>query len=362
MSRSNIENVERILKENAKLIDAHIEKYAPRKFTEDSILFKIIPPKYRLDLDALNKAISEPLWEFLDRGGKRWRPMLFLLIYEALGGDREKALDFAIIPEVIHNGTLIADDIEDSSEMRRGKPCTYRIFGEDIAINLSQVMYFLPLIVLSEKAAEIPADRARRIYEIYVQEMINLSFGQAIDIAWHRGLIQAEKLTEEHYLQMCAYKTGTLARMAAKMAAVLAGAENEAVEKLGRFAESIGVAFQIQDDILDIVGEEFAKGKGGLGMDITEGKLTLMVIHALQKASREDREELLRILGMHTRDKDLKRKAIEIMKKYGAVEYARKIASKLIEESWSIVDELLPDSEAKEKIRLLTEYLIRRKI
>lgn len=355
-------DIERFLKENAKIIDAHIEKYVPRKITEDSILFKVIPPRYQLDLDALNKAISEPLWEFLDRGGKRWRPTLFLLVYEALGGDPKKALDFAIIPEVIHNGTLIADDIEDSSEMRRGKPCTYKIFGVDIAINLSQAMYFLPLIVLSEKAAEIPADRARRMYEIYVQEMINLSFGQAIDIAWHKGLIQAEKLTEEHYLQMCAYKTGTLARMGAKMAAVLAGAENEVVEKIGRFAESIGVAFQIQDDILDIIGEEFAKGKGGLGMDITEGKLTLIVIHTLRKASQEDKEELLKILDMHTRDENLKRKAIEIMMKYNAVGYAKEIASKLVKESWGIIDELLPDSEAKEKIKLLAEYLIQRKI
>ncbi|MEM2248490.1 MAG: polyprenyl synthetase family protein [Candidatus Bathyarchaeia archaeon] len=355
-------HVESILEERARQIDAHIEKYIPRKFTEESLLFKIIRPRYRLDFEALNRAVSEPLWEFLDRGGKRWRPTLFLLVYEALGGENADALDLAIIPEVIHNGTLIADDIEDSSEMRRGKPCTYKIFGVDIAINLSQAMYFLPMIVLSEKGDRIPADRARRIYEIYVQEMINLSLGQAIDIAWHRGLVRAEDLTEEHYLQMCAYKTGTLARMAAKMAAALAGANDDVIEKMGRFAESLGIAFQIQDDILDIVGEEFAKGKGGIGMDITEGKLTLMVIYTLQRASQDDRNELLRILSMHTRDEDLKMRAIGIMKKYGAVEYAKEVASKLVEESWSIIDPILPTSEAKEKIKMLAEYLIQRKI
>ncbi|MEM2092060.1 MAG: polyprenyl synthetase family protein [Candidatus Bathyarchaeia archaeon] len=355
-------HVESILEERARQIDAHIEKYIPRKFTEESLLFKIIRPRYRLDFEALNRAVSEPLWEFLDRGGKRWRPTLFLLVYEALGGENADALDLAIIPEVIHNGTLIADDIEDSSEMRRGKPCTYKIFGVDIAINLSQAMYFLPMIVLSEKGDRIPADRARRIYEIYVQEMINLSLGQAIDIAWHRGLVRAEDLTEEHYLQMCAYKTGTLARMAAKMAAALAGANDDVIEKMGRFAESLGIAFQIQDDILDIVGEEFAKGKGGIGMDITEGKLTLMVIYTLQRASQDDRNELLRILSMHTRDENLKMRAIGIMKKYGAVEYAKEVASKLVEESWSIIDPILPTSEAKEKIKMLAEYLIQRKI
>ncbi|MEM1506849.1 MAG: polyprenyl synthetase family protein [Candidatus Bathyarchaeia archaeon] len=356
-------DVEALLEEKAKIINERIEKYLPRTLSGETLIFKVIPPRYRLDFEALNKAVSAPLWDFLDRGGKRWRPALFLLIYEALGGsDMEDALDFAIIPEVIHNGTLIADDIEDSSEMRRGKPCTYRIFGLDVAINLSQAMYFLPLIVLSEKGDKIPAEKARKLYQIYVHEMANLSLGQAIDIAWHRGLVQAENLTEEHYLQMCAYKTGTLARMAAKMAAVLAGASEETAEKIGFFAESIGVSFQIQDDILDIVGEEFAKGKGGLGMDITEGKITLMVLHALRKADKNDREELLRILGMHTRDEALKKKAIEIIKKYGAVEYAKQVASKIVEDSWKAVENLLPESEAKKKIKMLAEYLIQRKI
>lgn len=355
-------NIEDFLEETARIIDARIEKYIPRRLSRDSLLFKIIPPRYHLDLDALNKAVSEPLWEFLDRGGKRWRPSLFLLIYEALGGKSEDALDFAIIPEVIHNGTLIADDIEDSSEMRRGKPCTYKMYGVDVAINLSQAMYFLPLIVLSDKCDKIPPETARKIYEIYVQEMINLSLGQATDIAWHRGLVQTETLSEEHYLQMCIYKTGTLARMAAKMAAVLAGADDNIIEAVGRFAESIGVAFQIQDDILDITGEEFARGKGGLGMDITEGKLTLMVIYTIQKASRSDREELLRILGTHTSDENLKRKAIEIMQKYGAIEYAKEVASRLVKESWSAVDDVIPDSDVKEKVKMLVEYLIKRKI
>ncbi|MBS7653499.1 MAG: polyprenyl synthetase family protein [Candidatus Bathyarchaeia archaeon] len=355
-------NVEEILESYAKLVDERIEKYIPRRFTDKSLLFRIVPPKYRLDLEAVNRSISGPLWEFLGRGGKRWRPALFLLIYEALGGEPSEALDFAIIPEVIHNGTLIADDIEDSSEMRRGKPCTYKIFGVDVAINLSQAMYFLPMIVLSEKGDAIPQDRTRQIYEVYVQEMINLSLGQAIDIAWHKGLVPADEIVEENYLQMCAYKTGTLARMAAKMAAALAGASNDTVEKIGRFAESIGVAFQIQDDILDIAGEEFAKGKGGLGMDITEGKLTLMVIYTLQNAAQDDRKELLKILGMHTRDENLKRKAVEIMRKYGAIEYAKTTAARIVEESWREIEKILPPSEAKEKIKMLAEYLIQRKI
>ena len=94
-------------------------------------------------------------------------------------------------------------------------------------------MYYLPLVPLMEQKNQIPAEQLRDVYEVYVQEMINLSIGQAMDIAWHRGLANADKINEEDYLQMCAYKTGTLARMAAKIAAVLSGADRELVEETG---------------------------------------------------------------------------------------------------------------------------------
>ena len=355
-------DVERFLEEKAPLIDKAIEKYIPRNFSEKSILFKVNPPFYSSNLEALNKGIAEPIWEILDRGGKRWRPALFLLICEALGKDPEDCLDFAIIPEIVHNGTLIVDDIEDSSELRRGKPCTYRIFGVDIAVNAGNAMYYLPLLPLMEKKAQLPAETLRDIYEVYVQEMINLSLGQAMDITWHRGIANADNLDEEDYLQMCAYKTGTLARMAAKISAVLAGANKELVEKLGRFAESIGVAFQMQDDVLDLTGEEFAKKKGGVGQDITEGKRTLMVIHTLKNASIADKKRLIQILNMHASDQALRDEAIALMQKYRAIEHVKHTAARIVEESWKEVDKLLPKSEAKEKLKAFAEFLIKRTI
>ena len=355
-------DIERFLEKKAPLIDKAIEKYIPRKFSKKSILFKVNPAKYSSNLDALNKGIAEPIWEILDRGGKRWRPALFLLICEALGKNSEDCLDFAIIPEVIHNGTLIVDDLEDSSELRRGKPCTYRIFGVDIAVNAGNAMYYLPLLPLMEKKAQLPAETLRDIYEVYVQEMINLSLGQAMDITWHKGTANADNLDEADYLQMCAYKTGTLARMAAKISAVLAGANKELVKKLGRFAESIGVAFQMQDDVLDLTGKEFAKKKGGVGQDITEGKRTLMVIHTLKNASIADRKRLVQILNMHTSDQALRDEAIALMQKYRAIEHVKRTAARIVEESWNEVDKLLSASEAKEKLKAFAEFLIKRTI
>jgi len=353
-------DIERFLEETAAKVDKAIEKYLPRNFNKDAILFKVNPPLYSYNLEPLNKSIADPIWDMLDRGGKRWRPTLFLLICEALGKNPNYCLDFAIIPEVIHNGTLVIDDIEDSSEMRRGKPCSYKIYQLDISVNAGNAMYYLPLLPLIANRDKLSAESQRDFYEIYVQEMINLSIGQAMDISWHRGIANADSLSEQDYLQMCAYKTGTLARMAAKMAAVLAGAEPKLVEKLGRLAECIGIAFQMQDDILDLTGEEFAKKKGGVGGDITEGKRSLLVISTLQKASSPDRQRLLKILGMHTFDQTLRDEAIAIIKKYGAFEYVKATAERMVMESWIEVDKLLPTPEAKEKLKAFAEFLIKR--
>jgi geranylgeranyl pyrophosphate synthase len=355
-------DVEKFLEEKAALIDKTIEKYIPRKFSEKGILFKTNPPNYAINFEALNKAIAEPIWEFLDRGGKRWRPALFLLICEALGKNSEDFVDFAIIPEVIHNGTLMVDDIEDASELRRGKPCTYKIYGLDIAINAGNAMYYLPLQPLIKKRDKISSEKLAKVYEIYVQEMTSLSLGQAMDIAWHRGLANADKMGEKDYLQMCAYKTGTLARMAAKIAAVLADANVELTEKLGRFAESIGVAFQMQDDILDLTGGEFAKKKGGYGKDITEGKRSLIVVHTLKVAEADDKRRLIEILNMHTPNQKLIDEAITIMKKYRSMEYVKQFARKIVEESWKEAEKLILASDAKEKLNAFAKFLIERNL
>jgi len=355
-------DVEKLLEENARVIDKIIEKYIPREYVKNSIVFSLSPPRYDYNLAALNKAVAEPIWDFLDRGGKRWRPSLFLLVAEALGKDSNELLDFAIIPEVIHNGTIMIDDIEDDSEFRRGKPCTHKLFGLDVAVNAGNAMYYLPLLPLVRNRDKLSTDKLSKIYEIYVREMINISFGQATDIAWHKSLADADKVTETQYLQMCAYKTGTLARMAAKIAAVLCDASEDTVERLGRFAEAIGVAFQIKDDILDLSSSKFAEKKGGRGQDITEGKRSLIVIHTLEKAAQRDKKRLIEILNMHTTSQKLRNEAIQIMKKYDSISYAKEFARRIVEDSWKEIDRLLQPSDAKEKLKAFATYLVERNI
>ena len=354
-----MEDVKKFLAEKKGMIDSTIESYIPRELDEKSIEWMLGKAKYKYNLEAPQKTIIEPMWEFLDRGGKRWRPALLLLVNEALGGEPEKIKDLVVIPEVIHNATLMHDDIEDGSEMRRGKECTYRIYGMDVAINLGDVMFFLPYLVLLRNRMGFDEKTIKKAYDICIQEMINICFGQAMDIYWHNG--HGDDITEEEYLQMCAYKTGTLARLSAKLGALFAGADEKIVEKLGDLAESIGVAFQIQDDILNILPRSQDWGKE-VGDDIKEGKRSLMVIHTLRNGNDEDRRRIIEILDKPEKSEEEIMEAIEILKRNGSVDYARECARRIVREAWAEADKILPESSAKRHLAAFAQYLIERDV
>jgi len=343
-------------------IDRIIEKYLPKKATKKWLNFTFGKPHYTYNQKATEKSLIEPIWNFLSRGGKRWRPVLFLLITEAIGGDIKKVKDFVIIPELIHEGSIILDDIEDQGELRRGKPCLHRIFGVDIAINAGNFIYFLPLLALIKNRKKFKPEILVKAYETYIQEMINLGLGQGTDIFWHKGKVK--KINEKEYLQMCAFKTGCLSRTAAKLAVILSEGSEEMAEKAGRVAEAMGVAFQIQDDILDITlaGKE-RKGFGkSFGNDIKEGKRTLMVIYTLKKATKKDKKRLIEILDKHTDNLEERKEAMEIIQKYKSIEYAKRVARKIMKEAWVKADKSLPESLAKQRLNEFINYLIERKI
>ncbi len=346
-----------ILEEYKALVDKAIEKYIPRKLDGQKLAGLVGKPSYEFDLVACEKSVTAPVWDLLDRGGKRWRPALTMLVGECLGKPAAEMADVAIAAEIVHNGTLMVDDIEDGSEIRRGRPCTHKLFGVDIAVNAGNAMYYLALapVLGNQKYGESERVKA---YEAYVQEMIRLAFGQGTDIYWHnRG---NQEVSERQYLQMCAFKTGTIARLAAKWGAIFAGGTDKQIEAAGKFAESLGVAFQIQDDVLNLLGEEGRYGKDP-GGDVTEGKRTLLVIHALKNAEKHDAQKLEEILGEHTRDRKKIAAAIAIIRQSGAVGYADGQARKIVLGAWSAFDGEFPaQSEAKEILKKLALFAIER--
>ncbi|MFA6088253.1 MAG: polyprenyl synthetase family protein [Candidatus Woesearchaeota archaeon] len=341
----------KFLEEKKEQIEKSLNTFLPKQIDNNWLIKNIEQNNFNIELF---QKILNPIWNLLERGGKRMRPALMLLCYEACGGTKNID-EFIPLVEIIHNGSLMVDDVEDSSEKRRGLPCTHLLYGVDVAINCGNLMYYLPTNII--KNSNISKDKKLKIYELVSEELNKLHFGQGMDILWHKG--EVKKVSEKEYLLMCAYKTGTLARMSAKLGAILADADDQTIDALGKFAESIGIAFQIKDDILNISNTEWGKA---FGDDITEGKRTLMVIRALEIGAKKDNDRLIEILSLKTRDQKFITEAVDILKKYDTISYSKKIAEEIVLTSLNKLDKLLEESKEKEELRQFAHFVIDRKI
>ncbi len=351
-----LSSLQEYLKSAAPEIDAEIDRFLPRTFSKGWYLRYFGKPDFSLDTEAVQKSISGPIWDFLSRGGKRWRPALMLLACEAVGGKKKDALQFTPIPELAHSGSVIVDDVEDNSALRRGKPSLHITYGVDIAVNAGNSVYFLPLLILLKKSRLSPEAKVM-VYELYVSEMAKLSIGQGMDIFWHHG---DKTVMENEYLQMCSLKTGSLARLAVGLGGILGGGSVKQVAALKDFATSIGIGFQIQDDILNLNPME-GWGKE-TGDDIKEGKRTLMVIHAFSVLPEKEKERLKWILDSRINSELEVKEAIETLERSGSIDYAKEVAVELVSRSWEKLDSVLPKSKAKVLLRQFADYMVERKI
>ena len=349
------------IKERAGSVDRDINSYLTDKTSVRNLEYILGRSGYKYDSSALEKSIVEPAKYILGLGGKRWRPVLMLAVIDALGGNSSNFTEFSIIPEIIHNATLIHDDLEDNSDMRRGSPAVHVKYGADVAINLGDFMFYFPIVAMMD-SPKLTKETKARLIDVYEREMLRVTLGQATDIAWHRALVDPLKVTESEYMQMAYSKTGVLANMSAKLGGILGGADEETVNRLGAFGASIGVAFQLQDDLLNITDSAVAASKGGSGEDITEGKITLMVVHALANADENDKRRLTEILKMHTTERKLIEEAISIIFKYKSEEYVKELEAKIVRDAWKGIDSTLKESDAKRKLKELAEFLINRSL
>lgn len=293
-------------------------------------------------------------WDFLDRGGKRVRPYLLLTTVEAFGGDYKSALDVAAGIEIFHNFTLVHDDIEDASEMRRGKPCLHITHGIPLAINAGDGMFAHVFKALKE--AELTAQQKERIIGMFADAFIGVVDGQGYEIGWIEG--NRWDITEKRYFEMAGGKTGDLMAACTRIGAYLAGASEAEIEEMRRFGYEIGIAFQIQDDVLNLVGEE-EKYKKEIGGDVREGKRTLIVIKALEVLGAKEREELVSILMKKDNSQEEIQRAISIMNDCGAISYAKKYADDLVKSAKGRLS-IVRDSGKKEELELLADMFVKR--
>ncbi|MBN1682395.1 polyprenyl synthetase family protein [Candidatus Bathyarchaeota archaeon] len=331
---SNENDIKKKLSDNAIKVDKFI----------DSIL---TPKRPEILYNASKYLISA--------GGKRLRPFLTLKSCEAVGGDPDLAIPFAGALEILHNFTLVHDDILDNDPIRRGNPSVHIKFGVPLAICAGDLLFakvFEAMTIYSPK--KINNKQIRKSIEIASKATIEICEGQVLDVTF----ADTEKVSEEDYIFMVSGKTGALFRACAEIGGTIGKGKKSQIKALGKFAYNAGIAFQIVDDILGLTADEKTLGKP-TGSDIREGKKTIIIIHAMSKISKKDLRIIRTALGNHRASKSDIENSIELIKNLGSIEYASKRADKYISTAKKQLKKL-PDSESKKDLNELIDYFTKR--
>lgn len=255
----------------------------------------------QLPYDRQPRSLYEPIQYVLSLGGKRIRPVLMLLVYNMYKDDPESILPSACALETYHNYTLLHDDLMDNADLRRGHPTVHRRWDANTAILSGDSM----LVLAYERMAQCRPDKLASVMALFTETALEIGEGQQYDMDFeHRT-----DVSEDEYIEMIRLKTSVLLACATKMGAILADASSADADALYQFGEQVGLAFQLQDDFLDVYGDTRVFGKA-IGGDITSNKKTYMLINALNRANDEQRQELMHWITATDFDRDEKVQAV----------------------------------------------------
>ncbi|MEB1814453.1 polyprenyl synthetase family protein [Adlercreutzia mucosicola] len=305
----------------------------------------------------MDRYLYAPLYQYSENAGKRHRPLICYAACLAVGGNPDRATTSAAAIEHFHSAALIHDDIADEAELRRGEPCLHLTEGLGLAINMGD----LALSMVNGPVVNDPLlDDATKVRVI--SELISMTCrtveGQALDLGWARD--GRYDITPEDYLTMAIHKTAHYSgAVPLAVGAIVAGASEEQVEALRSYGLDTGLAFQIQDDLLNLVGTDEAKKKD-FRSDITEGKRTLVVVHALQNAGAAARARLVEILSSKERDPEVLAEAVAIMEEAGSVDYARAYAENLSQNAKARLVEVIEPSPYRDLLVSMADWFVNR--
>ena len=305
----------------------------------------------------LARYLYEPLARFTAGGGKRTRPVLCLLGAQAVGTDPVCALSTAAAIEYFQSVALIHDDIADKSELRRGEPCLHITEGVGLAINAGD-------LALVNVYAGLLADQSldnetclRILCELTYMEQRTLE-GQALDLGWVRD--GRWDVTVEDYLYMATHKTAYYSAATPLACGAICGDGTDGqVDGLFSFGLDAGLAFQLQDDLLNLVGNPAQQGKD-YRSDITEGKRTLLAVYALQHLNAAQRAELQQLLCSGTTDDAELARAVELIEKSGSIDYVRSYAHNLAERAKVRLNGIEIDAHAHEVLDSMADFFVER--
>jgi geranylgeranyl diphosphate synthase, type II len=331
-----------MLREYGDLTRAALAKYLPSRE----------PRRYLYDL----------LSDYPHRGGKMMRPSICIATARLFGAPLESAMNTAVAIEILHNALLIHDDIEDGSEKRRGRPTLHLLHGVPLALNAGDTLTLMSLRPLLENRSKIGERLALRIIEETERMARECAEGQAMELGWRR--YNTTEIGDADYLEMVLKKTCWLATIYPVRVGALIGSRGSVdLDPFMRYGFFLGAAFQIQDDLLNLVGDDgYGKELNG---DIWEGKRTLMLIHAIQESTSAERARLSEVLRRPREGRRLSevRWIRKLMNKYGCAEYARKIAHGLAGAAlheYSLISAGLPDSRDKQFLEQIVTWVIER--
>lgn len=254
-----------------------------------------------LSYDRKPSSLYEPIRYVLSMGGKRIRPVLMLLSYNMFRENPEEILMPACALETYHNYTLLHDDLMDNADLRRGHETVHRKWDANTAILSGDSM----LVLAYQRMAQCDKQKMPEVLSLFTETALEIGEGQQYDMDFeHRN-----DVTEDEYIEMIRLKTSVLLACAMKIGAILAGASKEDADNLYRFGEQIGLAFQLQDDYLDVYGDTRVFGKA-IGGDITSNKKTYMLINAIMRANDTQRAELEKWISATEFDREEKIAAV----------------------------------------------------
>lgn len=313
-----------------------------------------IPHGSHPDMEAY---LYEPLRAFSDNGGKRHRPLICFAACMAVGGEAARAVSAAAAIEHFHTAALIHDDIADEAELRRGEPCLYLTEGVGPAINMGD----LGLQLVNGTVVKDPnlddATKVRVLTELIDMTRRTIE-GQALDLGWARD--NRYDISPEDYLVMATCKTAHYSgAVPLTIGAIIGGGTETQIEGLRNYGLDTGLAFQIQDDLLNLVGKAESTKKG-FRDDITEGKRTLVVVHALQNLDEAGRARLIEILSAHTKDPALLDEAVNIMGEAGSIDYAHSYAENLTSIAKNRLSDMIDPSPSRDLLLSMADWFVSR--
>ena len=270
-------------------------------YTSTELLDRLEQSMRRMTIDRQPASLYEPIEYVLSIGGKRVRPVLTLLAYNLYREDIERVMPQAIALETYHNYTLLHDDLMDNADVRRGKPTVHRKWDANTAILSGDSM----LVLAYQRMAQCDEAHLKSVLDLFTETALQIGEGQQYDMEFERR----DDVSEEEYIEMIRLKTSVLLACGLKMGALMADAPSGDADNLYRFGECVGLAFQLQDDYLDVYGDPAVFGKE-IGGDITLNKKTYMLINALNRANAFQREELTRWISATDFDKQEKIAAV----------------------------------------------------